>query len=153
MSVFAKATPAIVPKTQRVTQISLFYAGILVVLALSQLYSFEEFTELITGFGLPLAAAPIIIVLEVFALPFLLRMAISPAFRFVSMVFGWLVPAFWFFVSIWVLFNVGGAETVGFLGTVLALQPGWWAVLFSFALGILAAWASWGMWPLKTAKK
>lgn len=159
MSVFVKATPAPTPKTDRVKVISLFYAGILVVLALTQLYTFDKFIELIPEFNLPLSetltflAAPLLVVCEVFALPFLLRMRLSPAFRFLSMIFGWLVAVIWFFISLWLVTTYQAVATVGFLGTLGDLTPGWWAVFFSIALGILAAWSSWGMWPLTKQPK
>jgi hypothetical protein len=44
-------------------------------------------------------------------------------------------------------------DSIGFLGAVVNLTPGWWAVLFGVAMAILASWASWGMWPLKTKPK
>lgn len=159
MSVFVKATPAPIPKTSRVNTIALLYAILLVILAVAQLYSFDEFIELFPTYGvfisetLTYLLAPLLIVLEVFALPFLLRMRLSPAFRFVSMVSGWLVALLWLLVSVWILFAVPQAVTAGFLGTVVELVPGWWTALFSISLGILAAWASWGMWPVKRRKR
>lgn len=153
MSMFAKVTPAPEPRTDRIRKISLLYAGILVVFALAQLYTFDTFIELIPSFNLPFndtfayALAPIIVATEVFALPFLLTMNLSVAFRWVSMILGWIVPALWFFISGWIVITQPTAETVGFLGTVVDLVPGWWAILVSIALGILATWASWGLWP------
>lgn len=159
MSVFVKTTAAPAPKTDRVKVIAMLYAILLVGMALAQLYSFDEFIELFVGFNFPLTdtlvylVAPLLIVCEVFALPFLLRMRLSPAFRVVSMACGWLVALKWFLISLWVVTTAQPVETVGFLGTVGSLTPGWWAVLFSVSLGILAAWASWGMWPLKLKKR
>ena len=159
MSVFAQSTPSPTPKTDRVKTIATFYAAVLVVFALAQLYTFNEFADFMATLNVPVnetvtfLIAPLIIICEVFALPFLLRMSLSPAFRFVSMACGWLVAAAWFFIALWIMTTVQPIENVGFLGTVVDLTPGWWAVLLSFALGILAAWSSWGMWPLKSAKK
>lgn len=154
-----KTTAAPTPKTDRVKQIAILYAVFLVIMAVAQLFTYEEFIELIPTFNLPLNEAftylvvPILIIFEVFALPFLLRMRLSPAFRFLSMLFGWLVSVKWLFISLWVVMSAQSVENIGFLGTVVTLTPGWWAVLISFSLGILAAWASWGMWPLKKSKK
>ena len=159
MSIFVEATNPPKAKTKQAKQISLLYALILVVMAVSQLFTFEDFITLVANFNLPLpdalafVVAPLLIVCEVFALPFLLRMRLSPAFRGVSMVAGWIVPLKWFFITVWVVSTNQSVETVGFLGTIGNLVPGWWAVLLSTALGILAAWSSWGLWPFSTAKK
>ena len=153
MSIFAKALPAPKEKTANTRHISLLYAAILVVFLVAQLFTFDEFTALILSFNLPfsdkgvLVIAPLLVMAELFALPFLLRMKLSFAFRWLSMLFGWLVPVLWLFISSWVVSTQPGAETVGFLGTVVSVIPGWWAIFVSIALGILASWASWGMWP------
>jgi hypothetical protein len=153
MSVFVKATPPPKVKTSRIMQISLFYAVVLGAMALAQLYTFEEFTGLVFDFNLPFpdslsyALVPLLIIFEVFALPFLLRMRVSPAFRVLSMVCGWLVAATWLFITLWLVITNQQVTSVGFLGTVAELIPGAWAVFFSLALGILAYWVSWGMWP------
>ncbi len=158
MSILVKATPAPVPRTDTAKQISLLYAAILVVLVVTQLFSFDEFIELFSAFDLPggAALAPIVIVVELFAIPFLLRMALSPAFRWLSMSLGWFAAAIWLFVSWWVATTYPDVTTIGFFGTILDVAPGWWAVLVSLAFGILAAWSSWGLWPgsrRHTAKK
>lgn len=153
MSILVKATKAPAPRTDIAKQISLLYAAILVVLVVMQLFSFDEFLELFVSFNLPFglafshALAPILIVAELFAIPFLLRMAVSPAFRYLSMFLGWLAAAIWLFISWWVAATYPDVSTIGFFGTLLDVTPGWWAVLLSLALGILAAWSSWGLWP------
>ena len=159
MSMFVKATPAPSAKTSETKQVAILYAALLTIMAVTQLFTFEEFIELFPAFHLPLGEvlvyglAPALVAAEVFALPFLLRMAVSPAFRFVSMFCGWFVAATWLFVSTWVAATRVDADTIGFLGTFASLSPGWWAVLISLALGVLAVWASWGLWPIRRAKK
>ena len=155
MSIFVSTTPAPIPKSKDVKRISLFFAGVLVVMAVAQLFTFEEFLVLVEGFGLPGGAVfahlftAILITAEVFALPFLLRMSLSPLFRWVSMISGWIVALLWIFITFWLAVNPGYVTNVGFLGTIAEMMPGWWAVFMSIALGILATWASWGMWPKK----
>lgn len=152
MSVFVKPTTAAPARTDAARQIALLYAGILVLFLVAQLFTFEEFLELIPSFNLPVGAlmyglAPLIVVAELFALPFLLRMSMSPALRWVSMVCGWVAAAAWVGISWWVVGTQPGASTVGFLGAVGDLSPGWWAILVAIAMVILAVWASWGLWP------
>lgn len=158
MSVFAKATEAPEPKSQDVKRIAIFYAIILIVLAVTQLFTFDKFLVLIQEFGFPGGAGfaylvgSVLVVSEVFALPFLLRMPLSPLFRWFSMILSWVAAAAWIKISLWLVLTESPVETVGFLGTLVNVMPGWWAVLVSVALGILAAWASWGMWPGKRKK-
>jgi len=150
---FALAEPAGKPKTDNVHTVALLFAVILLLMAVAQLFSFEKFVPLIETFGLPggeamaVLTAGVIVVSEVFALPFLLRMRLSPLMRVVSMMCGWLTVASWLVLVIWANVAKPDIETVGFLGTSIDLLLGWWTVVYVIALGILAAWASWGMWP------
>ena len=159
MSIVVHTTPAPTPKTNDVRRIATFYAIILVIMAVSQLFTFDEFLKLVTSFNFPGGVryayfiTALLVVSEVFALPFLLRMALSPAFRWLSMVLGWLVALIWAKLTIWLVIQDSVVNNVGFLGTAVNLMPGWWAIFISVALGILAAWASWGMWPGKKASK
>lgn len=153
MSIFAKPMIAPKPRTTTAGQVAMLYAGILVLFAIAQLFTFEEFLKLTPQFGLPFGEAfgyllaPLIIVCEVFALPFLLRMTVSPAFRWLSGALSVFVSVLWLFVAIWVVATKASIMTVGFLGTVGDLTPGWWAVLIAVALTILAVWSVWELWP------
>ncbi len=153
MSFFVKTSPAPVPRSRQISQIGLLYAGILVAMAVTQLFTFDEFIELIYSFNLPVndviasSIAPVIVVCEVFALPFLLRMRTSVAFRWLSMFLGWSVAVIWFGISFWTANAYPVVASVGFFGTVVELVPGWWAVSLSALFGVMAAWTSWGMWP------
>ena len=153
MSIFAKVVPAKIPRTEHSKQIAFIYAGVLVFFAITQLFTFDEFLEYFPSIGLPFgegftySLAAIIVAAEVFAIPFLLRMSLSPAFRWASMLLGWFVALFWMFISLWVLFAVSSATSVAFVGGLAELLPGWWAIFLSLALGAMSAWSSWGLWP------
>lgn len=153
MSIFVKATSAPKPRTRDAQKVAYFYAFILIVFVLAQLYTFDDFLRLVESFGLPggIAVAHllggIIVACELLALPFLLRMSLSPLMRAISMGLGWLVPLIWIKLSFWLVLTVNAVPNIGFLGTKVSLMPGWWAVFFCIAIGILAAWASWGLWP------
>lgn len=153
MSIFAKVTEPSKPKTANIFPLSLAYATVLVIVAVAQLFSFNDFQSLIDSFWLP-GGSPtayflsgLIVVAEVFALPFLLRMKISPLMRYLSMGLGWFVPVFWLGISLWLVVTTNAINNVGILGTVVKLAPGWWMVFISLALIIAAIWISWGMWP------
>lgn len=136
----------------------MLYAVILVIFAVGQLFTFDKFIELVPSFQLPLgevlqfAVAPLLVMAEVLALPFLLRMTLSPAFRWLSMVCGWLVAGLWTGISTWVVITRPAVDTIGYLGTIGELTPGWWALFVPIALAILAVWSSWGLWPGKRSK-
>ena len=159
MSIFAKATQAPEPRTKDVTPITMLLAILFVAMALTQLFTFEDFLQLLVSFNLPFGAqgayfiGSFVVVAEVFSLPFLLRMPLSKAFRWVSMAFSWFATLVWIKIAAWVVLTQPGAENVGFLGTLVGLTPGWWAILVAIALAILASWATWGLWPGKRKNK
>lgn len=158
MSMFVTSTPPPEPKSPTVEKAAVLLAGIVIVLALSQLFSFEKFPDAIRALALPgidegyaVLVAALIAIAEVLAVPFLLRMRLSIAMRVVSMVAGWLVALWWVFVTLWQNMMPAGQSGVGFLGATVTAPVGWWAVCLMLGVGILVAWASWGMWPLRRA--
>jgi hypothetical protein len=153
MSIFAKSSFPAPARTKDSQTVAVLYAGILVVFIVSQLFSFEEFLALVQSFQLPggdtlaYVSAALIITVELFALPFLLRMQLSIAFRYVSMLCSWLAAVAWVYISTWLLLSNSQVDTVGFLGTVISVMPGLPALLISLSLCVLAVWSSWGLWP------
>lgn len=148
-----RATPAPTPKTDNIRGVSLLLAAMILLMAVGQLFSYEKFPDLLRSFWLPgdgLTAkllAAVIVITEVFALPFLLRMRLSPLMRIVSMVCGWLVVAIWLTLGIWINIATTGAMNAGLLGATISLPIGWWMASLMAGMGVLAVWASWGMWP------
>jgi hypothetical protein len=153
MSFFVQPTPAPAPKTVNTKIVSITLAAFFVILAVAQLYSFEEFPDVIASFWLPGShvlshvCAALIVTGEVLALPFLLSMRLSPAMRIVSMVAGWAVIAGWLVVSLWINLSVNAVTNSGVLGATISVTPGWWMTGLFLALGVLAGWATWGMSP------
>lgn len=147
------------PKSPDSMVAAYFYAAILTILALSQLFGFDEFVPLIGSFGMPggevLArfTAGSLVVCEVFALPFLLGMRLSILARTVSMVLGWIAPFGWLAIALWLNLTANGVTNIGIFGTKVELLPGWWAITFSLALLMLAAWSAWGLWPSLNSEK
>lgn len=158
MKFFVSATPAPQPKTENASKVALLFGGFILVMIIAQLFHFEKFIPLIEGFDLPggdLVAhlfAASIVTLEVAALPFLLRMYLSPAMRFVSMASGWIAVILWLLVQIYLNLQYSAVENSGLLGTVVPVAIGWWAVFMLTIFGVLSAWISWGMWPLENRK-
>lgn len=156
---FVQATAAPRPKTKNIRTVGIALAGIFVIMAVSQLFTFEDFPEVIKAMWLPggedvaSVRAALIVALEVGAVPFLLMMRLSPAMRFLSMIAGWMAILAWFAASIWQNCSSGVIANSGLLGATVKLPVGWWNILLCLALGVLAAWAAWGMWPLKKRSK
>lgn len=155
MSFFVTATDPPQPKTKNVRKISLLLAGILLAMVVAQLFSFEKFPNVIADMHLPggevfaKLRAALIVTFEVFALPFLLGMRLSPAMRIVSMVAGWAVVMGWLAAAILMDKTVNS----GLLGATVPLASGWWMIFFVVGLGVLVAWSAWGMWPLKPSRQ
>lgn len=155
MSFFVMSTPARPPKTSNVRLVSLSLAAVFVVLAVAQLFKFEDFPGVIAGFWLPggetvaRLVAALLVTCEVLALPFLLAMRLSPAMRILSMGLGWLVIAGWLFLALWANCTTNVIGSMGIFGATLRIPVGWWAAFFFVALAVLAGWAAWGMWSTK----
>lgn len=152
MSIFAEPTVARTPRSKQSSQMAVLYAGFITLMLVAQLFTFDEFLILLGTFAFPFTIATayiigaLLVTVELFALPFLLRMTVSHAFRWVSMVCAWFVSGLWLFLSVWAVTRVPSVESIGFLGS-LPLTPGWWAVMVSLSFIILATWSSWGLWP------
>lgn len=159
MSIFVDVTPARKPKTANARLIAIFLAAIFTIMAVAQLFTFEDFPALIADFLLPTGTgaaeliAALVVALEVLAIPFLLGTALSPLMRWFSMVSGWIVVLFWFKTSVWLNVTDAAVTTAGFLGTTVKIPSGWWTVFFSLGLVVLMVWASWGLWPGRRSHK
>ena len=150
----AKAVTADEPRNDTVKKGAWIYAAVLVVMALGQLYAFERFIPLIQAYDLPggepvaTLVAAVIVVSEIFALPFLLRMPLSPLMRFVSMSLCILVPVLWLLLS-FAAIAIGDLENAGILGAKVEVG----AVLQTALVLLLAALAAWSVWGLYPRKK
>lgn len=153
MSIFVRATLAPQAKTDNIATISLVLAGVFIVLAVGQLFTFEKFSNVLGDMWLPGGNtnmpiyAALIVTLEVFSVPFFLRMALSPLMRIVSMVFGWLTVGVWMLLFLWQNLSGNVIADSGILGGTVRVPVGWWSVLFMIAIGVLVGWTSWGLWP------
>jgi hypothetical protein len=160
MKLYVSPTPPPRPKTEAVRTISIALAGIFVLMAVAQLFTFEKFATVISAMWLPGGdimtpiRAAVIVTLEVAAVPFLLSMRLSPAMRVISMVAGWCTILAWFSASVWQNTSGNVIANSGFLGATAKLPVGWWSILLCAGLAILAGWSAWGMWPFaKSSRK
>lgn len=128
---------------------SIYLAFFFVVAALTQLFAFESYPDVIRSYGLPmvdelaLPLAAVVVCLEVFAIPYLLWMRISRLMHLVSFTCGWLVLVYWLGVGVWqslVDFHIANA---GLFGAKLLLPQGWWLVSYIAVLMTLMAFVLW----------
>lgn len=155
MSIFVSSTPPPRAKTTNIHSIRLFFAGILTLIVLLQLFTFEEFAQRLNLAGISTELASILavslVVTEVFSLPFILRMQLSYAFRVVSMIAGW--AAVLTLLGIAIVENIQApAGLDAMFGATIPLPVGMWTICLALALCVLAGWTSWGMWPFPAKK-
>lgn len=115
-------------------------AGYILVIVLSQLFSFDKFPAMLAGMPgvMAVVCAIILVVTEVGALPFLLAMDISARLRKVSAVMG--VVALLLLTLLEGMAFHHGVSMI--FGATFDLPGGSWSLLFLAGVWILAIWAS-----------
>lgn len=117
-------------------------AALITVMLVSQLFSYEDFPSTLDVI-LPINDQPLVhllaalvVIAELFALPYLLSMYIAPLMRVVSAVFGVLATGFWLIVSL----TSAHAANSGLFSTTLKIPGGVLAAVWSLAVfGLLAS--------------
>jgi len=159
MRFFVHTTPPAAPKTFTIQIASIAVAAVFVALAVAQLYSFEDFPQVIASLWLPgghpfaTLLAALIVTGEVLAVPFLLAMRLSPAMRVISMLAGWFVVLTWLKLSVYELMTTNAVTNSGVLGATIPVTPAWWLVGLFVILAGMVGWVSWGQWPLGVRAK
>jgi hypothetical protein len=145
-----EATP---PRSESVKITALVFAGILIVMVIGQLFSFEKFIPLIGDYMLPggertaTIMASLIVISEVLALPFLLRMRLSRLMRWVSLSFSVVSVIIWLLLGLTVLVGNVDLSNSGLIGTKVAIPSGLTQALITSILTTLAVLSIWGLWP------
>jgi hypothetical protein len=152
MSGFVKAYDAPQPRTKLSGYASILYAVLLTVMAVTQLFTFENFIILFDTSGLGGALqgstiAALIVVGEVFALPSLLRVPLSRAFRFLSMSLALLVGLVWVYITATNVFADHAISASGLFGTFDPISSSFVALLYALCLLALAIWSAIGLRP------
>lgn len=118
---------------------------VMLVLAVMQLFQFEDFPKIIRDMNLPggevmaWLLAILLPMLEIASLPFLFSMKVAPKVREVSKWCGIAVGAIWLVITLWTSIQMGMALQSGIFGATLTTSSGWWSVLFS----LLLLWSQW----------
>ncbi len=102
-------------------------AVILIIFSLVHLFRIDTFVPEMSrvfnnSVGLAFWASALIVTMEVFALPFLMRMRLSPLAQYVSGAFVVMVPLFWLLVSVW---TFGLSISTAQLGEFVSLPSSW----------------------------
>lgn len=120
--------------------IQLIVAGYILVIVLSQLFSFDKFPAMLAGMPgvMAVVCAIILVITEVGALPFLLAMDISARLRKVSAAMG--VVALLLLTLLEGMAFCHGVSMI--FGATFDLPGGSWSLLFLAGVWILAIWAS-----------
>lgn len=127
--VLAKAQAAPTPRSKTAVRVAWVYATILVIMLIGQLFAFEKFIPLIQdywlpgGYGTTVLVACCIAVAEVFALPYLLRMPLSPLMRECSRVLSIIVPVAWGTLTVYHFATGDILENAGMLGAKVTVSP------------------------------
>ncbi len=122
---------------------SLYLAFFFMVVALAQLVAFEKYPDVIAGFGLHTSQpmnfviADVIVLLEILALPYLLRMNVSTLLLIISRTSGVLVLVFWLLIGIWQSMTAEMFQNAGLFGAKVPTPSGWWLVYYMIALLVL----------------
>lgn len=119
---------------------------LLLVMALLQLVSFEAFAQTLATTGVAsmqggVLLAVTLLALEIFSLPFLLRLWLSPLTRAISAVCVLLVPAIWLALILQTTFRTDRLENLGLFGSFIEVPSGGLALGIGVLLALLAVWS------------
>ncbi len=141
------------PRSNLARNAAWFYAFVLTIMALGQLYGFEKFIPIISDYWLPgghgtdTLVACLIVMAEVFALPFLLRMRLSPLMRWVGLASSVIVPAIWIKLSVFSFVQGAPLANGGIVGYAVDVPTMTIQLVLSFFLLALALYTAYGLWP------
>ena len=113
---------------------------VMLVLATTQLFQFEDFPGVITAMGLPggVVAAGILAALlplfEIASLPYLLSMKITQRVRSMCMWSAAVAAGLWVLLTLQTNLTAGMSAQSGIFGATLATRSGWWSVIFAVLL-------------------
>lgn len=118
-------------------------AGVMLLMALLHLIRIDKLIPIV-GETLSESGATwfvaLLVIIEVFALPYLLRMKVSPAFRIVSGLWVIVVPLVWTCYTIWAL---GNGHSTGQFSSYVSTPASWWLVVLNVAWLGASYWALW----------
>lgn len=133
------------PRTHYASKIAWALAGIILVMTLLHLVRFDKLIPII-DIVLPgdmtwaVAFSCVVVTMEVFALPFLLRMKLSPLARVCGGLCAVLAPLAWTCLTIWAL---GDFTTTGQFSSYVDITPNWWLLIANYVWLGASYWVLW----------
>ncbi len=139
------ATPPPKLRDEKLYRFALVYAVLIVLCMLGQLFRFDHIISAVVDenmFGGQLGVVfwTVLAVVQLFALPFLLRLHMSQLMRLVSVIAALLVPLFWAGLLGWQL-SVS-SQTLGVFGTEVTQLNVWWVTGILIIVALVGASAS-----------
>lgn len=137
MTIFVRATAAVKPTSRVAFYVTQVAAALLTIVALAQLFKFEDFPSVLSVYILPGGSATakllaaLLVAAEVFAVPALVMMSLSPLMRLFSLVCGVSASAIWLLLGLQLLAQGDTVVNNGLFGATLATYSGWLPVLFT----------------------
>lgn len=127
-------------------------ATVIVIMTTAQLITYERFVPLLENYQFGVTAttksfAAILVISAVVALPFLLRMSLSPLFRFLSTLSLLLYSSMWLFLGLWATSHQPptiGSGLLGGIGSNYLSSD----ITLVVAL-LLAGWVATALWILR----
>jgi len=146
MSIFpARATDAPRPKNIQLLVVSYAAAALLLGMAVAQLVTFDKFLPLVQDAYLSGERPPaqlivaVIVASEVFALPFLLRLRLSPLARISSVGCGFLAAGTWLMLQVTQLIEGVSTTSTGIFGTLVRAPYSMTLIVLLALFGLLIA--------------
>lgn len=145
MVLLGSSTSAPQPRRQYGPLVGYLAAFLLILFALVHLFRIDTFIPELTyaldlSQELAIYLALFVVVGEVFALPVLLRMSMSPLARLVSGFLAGAVPLVWLMISV---VSLGNGISTAQLGEFYALPSSWPLLAFNIIWLILNVWTLW----------
>lgn len=140
MNVFVTASAPIKPVSKAAFVVSQIAAAAVTVVAVAQLYTFEDYASVLAYYPLPGGSlnaplvAALIVTVEVLAVPSLFMMKLSPLMRLFSFVCGLAATVVWKVLGLYLVTQHMSTMNNGLFGATLATPNGWLPLLFALIL-------------------
>lgn len=138
-----KATPPPKVKESYAIRLSWILAIIMIGFAVVHLFRIDKLIptlgEILGSTG-AMWYAVLVVIVEVFAVPYLLRLRLSPLMRAVSGSCMVLVPLLWTCLAIW---SVGSGHSTGQFSSYVSTPGSWWLIFLNLAWLGVSYWLLW----------
>lgn len=107
------------------------------VMLVAQLFSYEDFAEVVAGYGLPggmvtvVFLAALIPLLGFLSLPYLFSMKLHKRWRTIGRVAVIVLPSLWLLITLATNISMSGPISIGLFGASIPTPNGWWMVMFA----------------------